>query len=432
MEQLKILINKEDEKYVFSNYLEIKEIVEEIVNEYIGKEYSSLEEAIKDRDILKTLKEQIVTKQKEIEEPYSEIISQLTKLSNIIQEPIKNINKIEKEFKHKQKCDEIIKIAYEMSEDLGNYKDKIINSQSFIENEWLTSKFDSQRKLKDSIEEKISNAIQDINSIINFGGKNCNAILARYYETLSLDNVNEFINSMNYDSGNITSNIKSKDNIVEYKVLKIYGTSSQLNQITNSIDLLGLEYEELENGFPNELEEVYEPKFDSFIAFDTENTGSLGVDDEQRELTEIGAVKVINGEIVERKDWLINPNRKIVPRISRLTNITDDMLKNCPTIDTVIKEFKEFVYDMTLVGHNIKAADLSLIIRDGKKYGVAFSNTYFDTNKYAKKFIDKLKLENTKLEYLSGIFGIEDQSHHRADNDAEVNAKVYLAIKNIK
>ena len=68
--------------------------------------------------------------------------------------------------------------------------------------------------------------------------------------------------------------------------------------------------------------------FDSFVAFDIEHTGTFGIDngDAEAEIIEIGAVKVVDGNIVDRFDMLANPGRTIVPRIARLTHITDDML----------------------------------------------------------------------------------------------------------
>ena len=115
-----------------------------------------------------------------------------------------------------------------------------------------------------------------------------------------------------------------------------------------------------------------------------------------------------------------------------MTRIDNEMVKDKPTVDVVIKEFKEFVGDLPFVGHNIKAADLRFVLKDGEKNGIAFENEFFDTNKYAKSIKARYGFEDTKLEYLAGYFGIADEGHHRADNDATVNAKVYLRLKELR
>jgi DNA polymerase-3 subunit alpha (Gram-positive type) len=259
---------------------------------------------------------------------------------------------------------------------------------------------------------------------------NRKAILANYYETLSLNNVDRFVNAINSEASDVD---KAEINSAEgFKVIKIYGTKDKLDQVYHSLDILGVEFEELEDGMPGAPREVFEPVFDSFVAFDTENSGTYGGKDKPAALTEIGAVKVINGQIIESRDWLINPKREIIPRIARMTRIDNEMVKDKPTIDTVIKEFKEFVGDLPFVGHNIKAADLRFIIKDGEENGIAFENEFFDTNKYAKKIKDKAGFKDTKLEYLAGYFGVTDEGHHRADNDAKVNAEVYLKMKKLQ
>ena len=184
---------------------------------------------------------------------------------------------------------------------------------------------------------------------------------------------------------------------------------------------------------PGELTELTVPDFDSFVAFDIETTGSAGTagGDAPAEITEIGAVKVIDGQIVDRQDWLCNPGRKIMPMISRLTHITDDMVADQPSITEIIRLFKDLVGDLPLVGHNIRSSDLHYIVKAANKAGVALENSFLDTYQLAKKLKAKYHWENVKLEYLAEQFGIEQNSAHRAWCDAEANVGVYFRLKEL-
>ena len=179
------------------------------------------------------------------------------------------------------------------------------------------------------------------------------------------------------------------------------------------------------------MSELTEPNFDSFVAFDIETTGTYGADngDDPAEITEIGAVKVVNGQIAERFSELANPGRRIVPSIAKLTHITNEMVRDKPPIDEVIRKFKDLVGDAILVGHNIKSCDIPHISKAAKRAGVAFTNDYFDTYRYAKTMKDAMGWENVKLEYLSQQFGISQPDAHRAWCDAEANAGVYFKLK---
>ena len=171
------------------------------------------------------------------------------------------------------------------------------------------------------------------------------------------------------------------------------------------------------------------PDFDSFVAVDLETTG---LDPKVEKITEIGAVKVVNGQVVERFDMLCNPGRKIVPRIARLTHITDEMVKNEPPVDEVIRNFAKFIDGFVLVGHNIKNSDLHYISKSAKRAGVILSSPFFDTYLYAKKFKERQGWENVKLEYLSKQFGISQPDAHRAWCDAVANVDVYFKLKEIR
>lgn len=215
--------------------------------------------------------------------------------------------------------------------------------------------------------------------------------------------------------------------------LQIKGTMDMLDYALELLELAGVECDIVEDDRPRYMRELTEPCFDSFVCFDIETTGTFGAanGDGPAEITEIGAVKVINGRIVERQDWLCNPGRRIVPQIARLTHITDDMVADAPTIDQVLAAFRDFSRGLPLVGHNIQSSDLHYIERTAKKTGVILENEYFDTYRYAKTLQKQHGWENVKLETLSAVFGISQPDAHRAWCDAEANVGVYFKLKEL-
>ena len=254
---------------------------------------------------------------------------------------------------------------------------------------------------------------------------------------MSLEGADQFLQVASQDIKEDAMDIEPADDgneVIGYKVLKIYGTERQMLQLMTQLDISGMDVEEIEDGMPKDMEEILVPNFDSFVAFDIEHTGTFGIDngDKESEIIEIGAVKVVNSQIVDKFDMLANPGRKIVPRIARLTHITDDMVQNEPPVSEVIKKFKEFIGNSILVGHNIKSCDIPHITRAAKKAGIALDNAYFDTKKLAKKYKEQKNWEKITLEYLSNYFHISQEEVHRAWCDAEANAQVYFELQRLE
>ena len=432
MHEIIPVVNKDNDVFVLENYNQLKQWLTQGCQEYLDKEYSSLSEAEDDKELLEGIKDSLKNTLEEIKEPYADVEKKLEDLIKIIQEPISRINRYKKEITYREKADQIMEYAGTFDNELGNYKEKILSSANFLESDWLTTKY-TEKKWREAVYEKISGIVRDLNTINNIGGKDIKALLARYYETLSLDNAREYLSNLNDDgSKENISTLKDNDAVVGYKILKIYGTNAQMSQVLDELDLLDLEYEELEDGMPKEFEEILSPDMDSFVAFDIETSGTEGGPDAlPSDITEIGAVKVINGKIVETFSELCNPGRPILPRIQRLTGITNEMIADKPSVNETIRKFKDFCGDLPLIGHNIKSMDLHYIADAAKRNGIEFSNKFFDTYLYAKKFKEDNNWNNLKLEYLAGQFGIKDESHHRAYNDAEVNVAVYYKLKDL-
>jgi len=421
----------------FYNYAELKEYLEKGISVYNTTEYTeeNIDQAKADLKELTSIKKKLEVKKKELENAYSlpieEVRKQLDELIGMVKEPMKIIDEMIKNKEKQDKKQVIMDYANRHSETLGEYAGNVVNSGAFFNNRWLNKTCTSKEWMED-IDKKIQDAADAIETIDQVGGNNKGALLGFYFNNLSLDGSDEFLKIASSDlNTDVVSEVDDKNAVVGYKVIKIYGTERQMFRFMSMLDISDMEYEEIEDGMPKEMEELTSPEFDSFVAFDIEHTGTKGFDkgDAEAEIIEIGAVKVVNGEIVDRFDMLANPGRDIIPRIVRLTHITNEMVAGEPSVDEVIKKFKDFVGDSVLVGHNIKSCDIPHITRAAKRAGVNFDNAFFDTKKLASKLKESKGWENVKLPFLSKFYNVQQEEAHRAWCDAKANAEVFLKMK---
>ncbi|MCR5703215.1 MAG: 3'-5' exoribonuclease [Eubacterium sp.] len=157
-----------------------------------------------------------------------------------------------------------------------------------------------------------------------------------------------------------------------------------------------------------------------YVCVDLETTG---VNTKWSKIIEIGAVKVRNGAVVDTFSQLINPGEAVTPFITELTGITDEMLQGKPTIEQVLPEFIEFAMDDVLLGHNLMF-DFGFLKQNAANLKLAFDKKGIDTLKIARKALPNL--HSRGLEYLCTHYGILDENHHRALNDAQVTSQLYL------
>ena len=157
---------------------------------------------------------------------------------------------------------------------------------------------------------------------------------------------------------------------------------------------------------------------DTYIALDLETTGlSPSMD----RILEIGAVKVVNGQILETYETLVNPERKIEKRIEELTGITDEMASEGIDTRKAVTELVEFCGDLPLLGHNI-LFDYSFVKQNAMNLNLTFDKEGIDTLKLARKFLPDA--ERKSLDYLCEILHIDHGRKHRALDDAEATARL--------
>lgn len=162
-----------------------------------------------------------------------------------------------------------------------------------------------------------------------------------------------------------------------------------------------------------------------FVVFDIETTGLNPVNDT---ITEIGAVKVKNGEIVDTFQTFVNPEKPIPQNIVELTGITDQMVADAPTIDVVIKDFYEFIGDASLVAHNA-GFDTSFIKVASQKNNMEFNFCYIDTVEMSRALLKDVK--NHKLNTITKHLNITLENHHRAIDDATATGYVFIRFLNM-
>lgn len=159
---------------------------------------------------------------------------------------------------------------------------------------------------------------------------------------------------------------------------------------------------------------------EEFIVFDIETTG---LSPRKCEITEIGAVKIMDNEIIGRFSALINPEVDIPEQITKLTGISNELVKDKPTIGCVLPKFLEFVGDVPVVAHNAKF-DTSFIKEKAMKFNLRFDNTIIDTLSLSRLLLPNLKKH--KLDIISEYLQIKLENHHRAVDDAEATAHIFL------
>lgn len=159
---------------------------------------------------------------------------------------------------------------------------------------------------------------------------------------------------------------------------------------------------------------------EEIVVFDIETTGLSPSTDS---ITEIGAVKLRAGQIIDSFSTLINPEIEIPSNITQLTGITNEMVADQRTIKEVMPEFISFIGDCPLVAHNAMF-DWGFVRTKAFLHGRDLSNTVIDTLQLSRTLLTSLKKH--KLNIVCEHLGINLENHHRAVNDAEATAQMFI------
>lgn len=158
---------------------------------------------------------------------------------------------------------------------------------------------------------------------------------------------------------------------------------------------------------------------EAYIVLDTETTGLSASD----RVIELAAIKVVRGEIVDRRNQLFDPGRSLPPFITGLTHITDDMLRGKPPIAQVLPRFLAFVDGLPVVGHNIQF-DIGMLRREAERAGIPFRLAVAaDTVTMSRRLLPDVPSHS--LGALVDLLHLECQPAHRALADVYATQALY-------
>ncbi|WP_332648332.1 PolC-type DNA polymerase III [Lysinibacillus sp. 54212] len=188
--------------------------------------------------------------------------------------------------------------------------------------------------------------------------------------------------------------------------------------------IYGLEANLVDDGAPIAYEEQHIGLEEAtYVVFDVETTGFSNVYDS---IIELAAVKIKNGEVIDRFERFSNPHKPLTAKIIELTHITDDMLVNAPEIEDVIRDFHDFIGDSIVVAHNA-SFDLGFLYVAYKKAGIeGVSHPAIDTVELSRLVNPGQKAHNLKT--LTKKYNIELSQHHRAIYDTEATGELLLHL----
>ena len=159
---------------------------------------------------------------------------------------------------------------------------------------------------------------------------------------------------------------------------------------------------------------------DSYVVFDLETTG---FSPNTCKIIEIGAVKVENGTITERFSEFVNPQVPIPFKIEELTGIRDDMVMGAETIEEILPRFMEFCEGCVMISHNAEF-DMSFIRKNCMDLDIPCNHTVGDTVAMARILLPAL--HRFKLDTVAKALKISLENHHRAVDDAECTAHIFV------
>ena len=184
--------------------------------------------------------------------------------------------------------------------------------------------------------------------------------------------------------------------------------------------IYGIEAYVFDDTIPLALNSKGQSLDESYVVFDIETTGFYS---SKNSIIEIGAVKVVNGKEVEYFSEFVNPHVPIPYKITELTSITDDMVRDADDINVILPKFMEFIGDSVLVAHNAQF-DVGFIEANCNRQGIAHDFTVLDTVELAHALLPDLN--RFKLDTVAKRLAIKLEHHHRAVDDAGATARIFV------
>ena len=200
-----------------------------------------------------------------------------------------------------------------------------------------------------------------------------------------------------------------------------HGVAQAFPEAMNTVEAIRKEDPEFKDLVPAVSGGSQQPLSGDFICFDLETTGLSAQNDR---ITEIGAVRLHNGEITDRFDIFVDPERPIPEKITQLTSITNEMVAGAPKEAEALEQFFQFCgEDAVLVAHNA-SFDASFVRAALQRQGKPFENTYIDTVTMARSLLPDLK--KATLDSVANYLKLKPFHHHRAEDDAAVLGDIFL------
>lgn len=210
--------------------------------------------------------------------------------------------------------------------------------------------------------------------------------------------------------------------ITDHGVLQAYPEAMDAAKKHGMKVIYGVEAYLVDDSKPVVLSSQNQNLDDTYIVFDLETTGLSPLSEK---ITEIGAVKVQNGKIIDRFSTFVNPKKPIPLKIQELTGINDEMVKDAPVIEEILPTFLDFCKGAVLVAHNA-AFDTGFIRFFANQIGSQINHTVLDTVELSRFLFPELKRH--KLNLIAKHLGIELENHHRAVEDAEATAHIFVRM----
>lgn len=168
-------------------------------------------------------------------------------------------------------------------------------------------------------------------------------------------------------------------------------------------------------------------KADNYTVIDIETTGTYVTD---CEVIELSAIRVRDNQPIEKYTTLVNPKENIPEEIIELTGITNEMVKDAPTLSECLESFLDFIGDDILLGHNIVAFDSNILYDEAEFYLERIvSNDMIDTLRFSRHC--DIDVPNHKLKTLQDYFGVVNDAQHRALSDCLATHECYQKMKSL-